>query len=230
MATSSLDTEESLLTQKFESWFVEKIKSRDQETDASIFINYILSTLNAEDSSDEEKAEAILPFLQELNQNNTFDEQQLLDEIIKTWNQMKIEFEQNQNNKPEENQENPTDTILSMINKHKTQIVKTKKNDSHETGEDDYEDDDNSGHAVDHHFVYEESDEEEVGSNKDSDLFVNKNSEDAVNREKLKRDKMAEATRKQKEQAKKALIDQRQREEDKKKKAQQKAAKVERKR
>lgn len=68
MAASFLDTEQNELAKKFESWFVEKLNSTNQDTDSSVFINYILSTLNTEDNTDEEKAEAILPFLQELNQ------------------------------------------------------------------------------------------------------------------------------------------------------------------
>jgi hypothetical protein len=70
MAQSFLDSEQTELAKKFQSWFVEKLNSTSQDADSSIFIDYILSTLSTEDNTDEEKSEAILPFLQELNQVN----------------------------------------------------------------------------------------------------------------------------------------------------------------
>lgn len=68
MAFSITDNAQDELCNRFETWFVEKIKNVDQNADIGIFIKYILTTLSADDISDEEKTEAILPFLQELNQ------------------------------------------------------------------------------------------------------------------------------------------------------------------
>lgn len=70
MATSLSSSNENELAKKFEAWLSETIESytSGQDIDASVFINYILSTLSEEDNSDEEKSEAIQPFLQELNQ------------------------------------------------------------------------------------------------------------------------------------------------------------------
>ena len=118
-----------------------------------------------------------------------------------------------------------------MISKHKSQVVATRKSnpEDSETAESrnavgiDY----SKSAAV--HYNEAESDEEVVEKKSDS-LFVNTNAQEAQVREKKVREKLSEAHSKQKEQAKKALLEQKQREEERKKKAQQKAAKVERKR
>ena len=57
-------------TVKFEEWLTKKLKStnNDKEADVSIFTNYILSTLSEEDNSEEEKCDAMRPFLEELNE------------------------------------------------------------------------------------------------------------------------------------------------------------------
>lgn len=68
MAFSISDTEQDELCSRFETWLVEKIKDVDQNADVGIFVKYILTTLSADDITDEEKTEAILPFLEELNQ------------------------------------------------------------------------------------------------------------------------------------------------------------------
>lgn len=68
MAISISDSHLDELNKKFETWFMDKIKCVDQNIDVGIFINYILTTLSTEETSETEKTEAILPFLQELNQ------------------------------------------------------------------------------------------------------------------------------------------------------------------
>ncbi|RNA32980.1 hypothetical protein BpHYR1_037711 [Brachionus plicatilis] len=172
MASSISETEQDELSKQFETWFVERIKGADQNVDTGIFINYILTTLSTDDTSDEEKSEAILPFLQELNQKEISDEENFLKEVMFTWNQMRADFEK---------RSQPKDSL---------------------------------------------DNQENTESKVEKGLFVNKNSEDALSREKMKRDKLAENAKKQKEQTKKALVEQRQKEEERKKKAQQKAAKI----
>ena len=57
---------------KFEEWLSKKLKSSssDKEADVSIFTGYILSTLSEEDNTEEEKCDAMRPFLEEINQVN----------------------------------------------------------------------------------------------------------------------------------------------------------------
>jgi hypothetical protein len=57
-------------TVKFEEWLSQKLKSthNDKDVDVSIFTSYILSTLLEEDNTEEEKLNAIRPFLEELNE------------------------------------------------------------------------------------------------------------------------------------------------------------------
>ncbi len=73
MASSKVDDEEISLEKLFETWLINKLKSSNksieqEDQDLTLFTNFIQSALNEEDNSDEEKAEAIRPILQELNQ------------------------------------------------------------------------------------------------------------------------------------------------------------------
>ena len=65
-----MDINEEQLHQKMESWLSDKLNGGEAAAaaDVSTFINYIVSALGEEESSDEEKAEAIRPILQELIQ------------------------------------------------------------------------------------------------------------------------------------------------------------------
>lgn len=56
-------------TKRYELWLCDKLKSfsADPDADVSVFSNYILSTLSEEDNTDEEKSEAIKPFMEEIN-------------------------------------------------------------------------------------------------------------------------------------------------------------------
>jgi hypothetical protein len=67
---SSLSMSNNEFIQKYETWLNEKLKSKvnDPDLDINVFSNYILSTLSDDESSIEEKSDAIRPFLQELNQ------------------------------------------------------------------------------------------------------------------------------------------------------------------
>ena len=74
-----------------------------------------------------------------------------------------------------------------MINKHKTQLVDAKKT-QHETHH-------NEDYVPARDFHYQESDpedEEEESKKKESDLFKNTNLQEAMTRDKVNRDKMAE--------------------------------------
>ena len=53
----------------YEQWLCDKLKSfsADPDADVSVFSNYILSTLSEEENTDEEKSDAIKPFLEEIN-------------------------------------------------------------------------------------------------------------------------------------------------------------------
>ena len=157
-----------------------------------MFANYIVSIVTDEDSSDEDKMESMKPLIQELNQNKQFeDEDQLCKEIIDTWNNMKQDEElgiQNGNVKIKQTGENPTDTILSMINKHKSQ-VDTKKSLSNQNN--------NIGRECDYAADYLYSSDKDEDSNdeenkKSDDLLENTNAQDAKNKEKLNREKIAE--------------------------------------
>ncbi len=79
-----------------------------------------------------------------------------------------------------------TDTILNMINKHKTQVVASRK--SLDTQEE------NASAPRDYRPTYEESDEEDeaTSSKKDGDLFTNTNAQEAQTREKKIREKLSE--------------------------------------
>jgi len=153
---------------KFEKWLNVKLGTADEEL---MFANYIISIVSDEDSTEDDKAESIKPLLQELNQNDLFDEEKVCTEIIETWNQMKSE--ESSSGKPKadkSNEENPTDTILSMINKHKTQ-VDTKKTNTSNLGKD-------CEYAADYAYgdrPGEDSDEENE-SNTISDVLENTNS------------------------------------------------------
>ena len=237
MASFSSDCQEQLVA-KFEKWLGEKLKSKltDETADIDVFLSYFSSTMTEEDNTDDEKREAVRPFLQELNQKNVFNEEDTLDEIITSWNKLKIDFSEGKievSSPPKKEDDiTPTDTILSMINKHKTQVVAVKKVNV-VSGEDDLAKTVPIVHRGASAYNESDDDEEEAvakASKKDSLLFVNTNAQDAQSRQKQVRDQLSEAHHKQKEQAKKALIEQKQKEEDRKKKAQQKAAKVERKR
>ena len=74
MASSNLD-----LDARFEKWLNEKLKANnnDQEADASLFTNYIISML-AEDEDNDQKRESIKPILQELNQARFFINEQII--------------------------------------------------------------------------------------------------------------------------------------------------------
>ena len=98
MATFSKKKQEQLV-QQFEDWLDEQLKAKvsDQASEVSIFSNYISSSLSEEDTSEEEKREAIRPFLQELNQNDAFNEEEMLGEIIKSWTNMKLQSEKAEN-------------------------------------------------------------------------------------------------------------------------------------
>ena len=59
------------LTSKFETWLQEKLTSsvdQDAAADTTLITNYIVNMLSEEDTSNEEKSEAIRPLLEELNQ------------------------------------------------------------------------------------------------------------------------------------------------------------------
>lgn len=238
MATAAYAISEELTT-KFETWLQEKLTSGvDQDTaaaaDTTLITNYIVNMLSEEDTSNEEKSEAIRPLLEELNQENSGDNDKLLDDIVTSWNKMRLEDEAKhatsqsaEEKKAQESLIQPgdvTDTILTMINKHKTQFVtEVKKPDPNKESSDRPE---YAGY-VDEPSSDEEGATVEKGGD---DLFANTNSQDAQNRDKVNRDKMAESHKKQKEQTAKAAVEQKQKELDKKKKAQAKVAKVERKR
>ncbi len=156
-----------------------------------MFANYILSIVTDEDSSDDDKLESIQPLIQELNQNEQFeDEDKLCREIIETWNKMKQDEELDKQNgivKIKQTGENPTDTILSMINKHKSQVDTKKSLTSHNNSsskECDY--------AADFYASDKDEDSNDEENKKSGDLLENTNAQDAKNKERLNREKIAE--------------------------------------
>ena len=69
MASAYAISEE--LTQKFESWLQEKLAGASDQgaaADTSLITNYIVNMLTEDETSNEEKSEAIRPLLDELNQ------------------------------------------------------------------------------------------------------------------------------------------------------------------
>lgn len=155
-----------------------------------MFANYILSIVTDEDSSDEDKLESMKPLIQELNQNEQFeDEDKLCREIIETWNKMKQDEELDKQNgivKIKQTGENPTDTILSMINKHKSQVDTKKSLTTHN----------NSSKECDYAADFYASDKDEDSNDEENktsdDLLENTNAQDAKNKERLNREKIAE--------------------------------------
>lgn len=154
-----------------------------------MFVNYLVSIISDEESTQEDKLESIKPLLQELNQNGDKfdDEDKFSQELIDKWNQMKLDDNASNDNKKntKETGETPTDTILSMINKHKTQID-TKKHAAPASEACDY--------AAD--YVYSSDDDDEAGDgtdkNKLDDIGANTNAKDAKEKERLVREKLAE--------------------------------------
>lgn len=150
-----------------------------------MFANYLVSIISDEESTQEDKLESIKPLLQELNQNNLFeDEDKFSQELIDKWNQMKLDDVSSGEPKAKSSQstETPTDTILSMINKHKTQID-TKKSQAVSASE-------SCEYAAD--YVYNSEDENDTGADANDDIGENTNSKDAKEKERLAREKLAE--------------------------------------
>lgn len=60
------------LMENYEKWLKEKLESsvNDPNSDLLVVLNFIISTVSDDETSDEEKKESIVPFLQELNQVN----------------------------------------------------------------------------------------------------------------------------------------------------------------
>lgn len=60
------------LMENYEKWLKEKLESsvNDPNSDLLVVLNFIISTVSDDETSDEEKKENIVPFLQELNQVN----------------------------------------------------------------------------------------------------------------------------------------------------------------
>lgn len=151
-----------------------------------MFANYIVSIISDEESTEEDKIESIKPLLQELNQNETFDEDKVCQEIVETWTRMKLEEQSNiecgkvkDKNQPTEN---PTDTILSMINKHKSQIDTKKHTTTNDRESCDYVAD----------YVYESDESEESSDEVGPNLSENTNAKDAKDKERVQREKLAE--------------------------------------
>jgi len=228
--------EEEMLKVKFDTWLKEKLGG---ETDVSDFTGFIIAGLSEEDAEEEETIESITPIIQELNQEGVCDEDELVKEVIVHWKKIKSEVttavsESLEKEKKNEDLSDSLSTISSMINKHKSQTVEVKPERNPDKAEfrREYEFED-SDDDYDYDKPKKSGGGGGVGGKKkggDNDLLANTNMADSQAREKEQRDKMAITHSKQKDQTKKALIEQREKEAERKKKAQAKTAKVERKR
>ena len=77
MATAAYEISEEL-TKKFETWLQDKLTSgidQGAAADTTLITNYIVNMLSEEDTSNEDKCEAIRPLLEELNQVSDLEPQ-----------------------------------------------------------------------------------------------------------------------------------------------------------
>ncbi|KAJ8020226.1 Coiled-coil domain-containing protein 43 [Holothuria leucospilota] len=106
----------SMAAPDFESWISTKLQSLN--VDDEVFGNYIISLLDTEDTSREEKIEAISGILVEV-ENPPVEE--ICEDILRQWDQCQEKQESKEQVKPVSTSET---TMSSIMEKHATAVVK----------------------------------------------------------------------------------------------------------
>jgi len=200
----------------FETWLTAKLQ--ELNTDVSVFLPYILSILEGEDESQEEKNEGITGLLSDILDDEAVIEK-TLNEILTKWTDCK-----DQSDKSSEKNVVQLDITEKMHQITQEKLANFTINKVEKT-----EEEKKLKEAILHGYAETASGSSDEEDDNDDELASNTNASD-VHKEQLEhREKQKEAAAAKKEKDKNDRLNQKNQAEERKKKAQEKAAKGERK-